>query len=798
MKNKLIRTATVAMSLNYLLKGQLAFLNEHYEVIAVSGEDEHLQEVRERENVRTENVKIQRTISLLKDLKALWVLYFLFRKEKPQIVHSITPKAGLLSMLAAKMTGVPMRIHTFTGLIFPEKKGFLQQILILMDRLICFCATDIFPEGVGVKSDLIKYKITSKPLKIIANGNVNGIDTAYFSRDQVLFSEQETLKKELGICNDDFVFIFVGRLVGDKGINELISVFKAIASQNRKAKLVLVGPLESDLDPLHSHTLKEIKDNDAIISIGFKKDVRPYFAISDALVFPSYREGFPNVVLQAGAMGLPAIVTDINGSNEIIKEGINGLIIPAKDEVALKQAIHELMDNKCLYDKLKFNARDWITSRYEQKRVWELLLLEYKNKSREKTQKLIRITTVPLSLKTLLKGQHRFMSQYYQVIGVSSGAFELFDVAIDEGIKVIPIEMTRVISPWQDLKALWHLFCFFKKEKPFIVHTHTPKAGTLGMLAAKLAGVPNRLHTIAGLPLLESTGNKRKLLNFIEKATYHCATKIYPNSFGLNDIIIGEKFCKADKLKVLGNGSTNGIDTSFFNDEKYSLEDKNRLKEKLAIEPEDFVFIFVGRLVSDKGINELIEAFTKVESQKSQVERQKGNLLRESVNSKFKIQNLKLILVGPLETELDSLLPETLQEIEENPNIISVGFQTDVRPYFAISDALVFPSYREGFPNVVMQAGAMGLASIVSNINGCNEIIQEGKNGTIIPVKNSKAIYEAMIKMVIDTEFRTQLQQKARSMIVSRYEQKVVWEAVLAEYKKLEAGINKKKENKNE
>ena len=789
MKNKLIRTATVAMSLNYLLKGQLSFLNEHYEVIAVSGEDEHLQEVHEREKVRTENVRIHRTISLLKDLKSLWELYLLFRKEKPHIVHSITPKAGLLSMVAAKMTGVPVRIHTFTGLIFPEKKGFLQQILILMDRLICFCATDIFPEGVGVKSDLIKYKITSKPLKIIANGNVNGIDTAYFSKDQVLFSEQETLKKELGICNDDFVFIFVGRLVGDKGINELISAFKAIASQNRKVKLVLVGPLESDLDPLHSHTLKEIKDNDAIISIGFKKDVRPYFAISDALVFPSYREGFPNVVLQAGAMGLPAIVTDINGSNEIIKEGINGLIIPAKDEVALKQAMHELMDNKCLYDKLKFNARDWITSRYEQKRVWELLLLEYKNKSREKTQKLIRITTVPLSLKTLLKGQHRFMSQYYQVIGVSSDASELFDVAIDEGIKVIPIEMTRVISPWQDLKALWHLFCFFKKEKPFIVHTHTPKAGTLGMLAAKLAGVPHRLHTVAGLPLLEATGFKRKLLNAVEKATYTCATKIYPNSFGLRDIILQEQFCKPNKLKVLGNGSSNGIDTTYFNPANFTALQNQQLKNSLEIQASEFVFIFIGRLVGDKGINELVSAFKKLKNQESKPENKERLLLHEPVDSKLKAQNSKLLIVGPLESELDPLKQETLKEIATNPDIISVGFQKDVRPYFAISDCLAFPSYREGFPNVVLQAGAMGLPSIITNINGSNEIITEGQNGSIIPVKDIDALYEAMKIMVDKVDFRTQLQQNARPMIIFRYEQQFVWEAILSEYRRLEKNV---------
>jgi len=181
----------------------------------------------------------------------------------------------------------------------------------------------------------------------------------------------------------------------------------------------------------------------------------------------------------------------------------------------------------------------------------------------------------------------------------------------------------------------------------------------------------------------------------------------------------------------------------------------------------------------------LVAAFKKVQSQKSKVESQDENLLLNSAHSKFKIQNSKLLLVGPLETNLDPLLPVTLVEIETNPNIISVGFQKDVRPYLAISNCLAFPSYREGFPNVVMQAGAMGLPSIVTNINGCNEIIVEGQNGTIIPVKDTEALYRAMTKMVVNENYRTQLQQNARPMIVSRYEQHLVWEAILAEYRSL-------------
>ena len=383
-------------------------------------------------------------------------------------------------------------------------------------------------------------------------------------------------------------------------------------------------------------------------------------------------------------------------------------------------------------------------------------------------KKLIRITTVPVSLEKLLSGQLSYMNQFYHVIGVSSDVTYLEKVSKVENIEVYNVELTRQITPIKDLLAVLKLYFYFKKQKPFIVHTHTPKAGTVGMLAAKLAGVPNRLHTVAGLPLLEATGNKRKLLNFVEKITYACATKIYPNSFGLKDIILEEKFCKPQKLKVLANGSSNGINTSYFNPSHFSETENNILKKKLNIKLDDFVFIFVGRMVADKGINELVEAF---------------KLLSKNTDK------VKLVLVGPFETELDPLQKNTLDEIENNSNIINVGFQNDVRPYFAISNTLVFPSYREGFPNVVMQAGAMGLPSIVSNINGCNEIIIENQNGIIIPVKNTMAIFDAMKKMVENAAFYNQLKENSRKRIVDNYEQKVVWNAILNEYKKFEENV---------
>ena len=383
-------------------------------------------------------------------------------------------------------------------------------------------------------------------------------------------------------------------------------------------------------------------------------------------------------------------------------------------------------------------------------------------------KKLIRITTVPISFKVLLKGQLRFMaSNGFDVKGVSSEGEELREVHENEGIAVEAITMSRKITPFQDLKSLWEMWNFLRKEKPQIVHTHTPKAGIIGMLAARLAGVPHRLHTVAGLPLMEATGTKRKILNFVEKLTYSSATRVYPNSKGLYDFILQNNFTQSNKLKIIANGSSNGIDTAFFSPDQVTELERVTLREKLNIQPNDFVFVFVGRIVSDKGINELIKAFSELQTVEN------------------KPAGIKLLLVGGLENDLDPLNPETLAEINQNKDIISVGFQQDVRSFFAIADALVFPSYREGFPNVVMQAGAMGLPSIVSDINGCNEIIIEGENGLIIPSKNVEKLKEKMLTLAKDKNLYTKLKGNSRRMIENKYEQSVVWNALLEEYEGL-------------
>lgn len=371
-KKKLFKISTVPCSLKIFLSGQLKMLSEHFDVVAVSSPGEDLDSIRESDGVRTIAIPMQRRISILKDIVSLFRLIFLFIKERPYIVHSMTPKAGLLCMVAAKLTFVPVRIHTFTGLVFPTATGKMQKLLILMDKITCFCANYINPEGEGVKRDLQKFKITNKPLHIIANGNVKGIDLDYFS----LTDEVKTAAEKLTDRNV-FTFCFVGRIVKDKGINELAYAFSRLYNEYKNIRLILVGDIEEELDPLTPESLEIIKSHTTIKSVGYQNDIRPFLAASDALVFPSYREGFPNVVIEAGAMGLASIVTNINGSNEIIIEGKNGEIIPPHDKDALYNKMKEWLKNPKKVKEMSSKARKLIADRYEQKMIWNALLKEY-------------------------------------------------------------------------------------------------------------------------------------------------------------------------------------------------------------------------------------------------------------------------------------------------------------------------------------------------------------------------------------------------------------------------------------
>jgi glycosyltransferase involved in cell wall biosynthesis len=378
--------------------------------------------------------------------------------------------------------------------------------------------------------------------------------------------------------------------------------------------------------------------------------------------------------------------------------------------------------------------------------------------------KLIRITTVPISLKLLLAGQMKYMKERgWEVITVSAEGRELDQVKRNEGVQHLVVPFTRKITPLADLKCIWQLIQLFNREKPDIVHTHTPKAGLLGMIAANLAGVKIRIHTLAGIPAMAAEGGKKSLLETAEKWTYSNATEVWPNSQGLRKFAVKNGLCPESKLRVIGKGSTNGVDL-----EKYSreaLKENHLVAATMRILPGDdeFIILAVGRLVKDKGIEELVSAF---------------------LNSKITNRS-KLVLLGAFEQDLNPLSAETIATIQDHPKIIQIDWSDHVSHYLALADVLVHPSHREGFPNVLLEAGAMQVPVICSDIIGNSDIITQQKTGLMFPVKDAVALKEALEFAFVKRDRMAQYAINLYQEVVTNYDRKKIHQEILANYQRL-------------
>lgn len=373
MKNKFLIVTTVSDSLPFF-KGQIHILKESFDVGLVSSSGMYLDEMCKLHSVLGYKVEMRREIALFHDLVSLTNLCILFYKVKPLVVHGNTPKASLLSMIAAWITLVPKRIYYVHGLRYQGESGIKKRILILMEKISCLLATDVIAVSEGVKNALKNNKISQKPIHLIWNGSVNGIDVEYFNPDSV---KSLLIKEKFNIGSEDFVFGFIGRLVGDKGINELVNAFKKINIHNKHTKLLLVGRFENDQDPLKPETIMEIESNSDIIHAGFQKDVRPFFNAMNIFVFPSYREGFGIVLMEAGAMNVPAISTNIIGCNEIILTGKNGFLIKSKDVVELYEKMIFCLNNPEITRLMGTSSRNIVLEKFEQQELWQRTLDVY-------------------------------------------------------------------------------------------------------------------------------------------------------------------------------------------------------------------------------------------------------------------------------------------------------------------------------------------------------------------------------------------------------------------------------------
>ena len=376
---------------------------------------------------------------------------------------------------------------------------------------------------------------------------------------------------------------------------------------------------------------------------------------------------------------------------------------------------------------------------------------------------LLHITTVPLTL-GFLHGQVSYMKDHgFDVYAISSPGELLDEFGSREQITVSAVMMPRTITPLSDIAALGKLWSRLRIIRPHIVHSHTPKGGLLGMIAAYFAGIPIRIYNIHGMPYMTASGFRRRILKFTEKVSCLLAHQVLCVSHSIREVAISDSICPPDKIKVIGGGSINGIDSgNRFNPETLASSRSN-IRREYGIPDNAIVIGFVGRIVRDKGIVELAEAWKTIADRNS---------------------NVYLMLIGPFEPQ-DQVPPETVAILEGHDRIVLAGMCKDTAPYYAAMDIVVLPTYREGFPVVPMEAAAMGLPVVATKIPGCIDAIQDGVTGTLVPPQQSDALAEAIQRYLDDPELREKHGKAGRERVVRDFRQEDIWEAIYQEYMRL-------------
>lgn len=376
----------------------------------------------------------------------------------------------------------------------------------------------------------------------------------------------------------------------------------------------------------------------------------------------------------------------------------------------------------------------------------------------------MHMTTIPFSF-YFFKGQPEYMQQKgLDVHVLSSPGRLLWEFEQKEQVAAHAVPIYQKISPTRDLVSIFQVWQTMLKVQPTIVHAHSPKGGLVGMISALLAGVPLRIYHIRGLPLMTAKGHKRFLLWLSEKASCLLAHQVLCVSHSIREVAISENLCPASKVKVLLGGSGNGVDAmQRFNPRRIDHIQSQATRQYYGIPKDALVIGFIGRVVRDKGITELVEAW---------------KILRAEFD------NIHLLIVGPFEPK-DPIPESTVATLKNDERIHLIGENWDTPLLYSVMQILVLPTYREGFPNVLLEASAMELPIVATQIPGCIDAVEAGVTGELVPVQDAIALSNQIRKYLSSAELRRRHGQAGREKVLQDFRQEAIWEAIYQEYKKL-------------
>lgn len=778
-KIKICFVASADITLKFLLFSNIKFFAEKgFDVSAVCSDGKWVGSIREQ-GIKVQTIKIKRKITPFYDLLTLYRLWNYFRKEGFDIVSTFTPKPGLLGQLAARMAGVPIVFNTIFGFYFHEGTPYLKRkFFVFVEKIAAKCSSFIFFRN---KEDFE----TAKKEKIIKGGKAefigDGVDVLKF--DSVKFSQEfvREKKEKLGIDIKAPIIGITARLVKEKGYLELFRAFKDVLSKFPDSLLLSVGSADlQKKDSINPDIVKKFGIEKNIVFLGERTDMDEIYSLMDIFVLPSHREGFSHSIMEASAMSRPVIASDIRGCRGAVEAGVTGLLVPAKNHQKLAEAIICLLSDPDKAKKMGEAGRKKAEEEFNETFVFGRMREEYKRLLKEKSfsqkyeppdglkdifspqRKICHVTTVDITARFIVLDFLRFLKKkkYKTFIVCSSGKWAPF--LRKEGFSVHNIKMTRrITTPMSDLVSLIKMFLYFRKEKFDIVHTYTPKAGILGRIAARLAGVPVVIHSSYGFYIgVKISPRIRKPIMFAEKiASYFCDLVFSQNKEDI-ELAIREKIVSKKKIKLL----TYGIDIERFDPIKFNETFVFNRKKELGIEDKKIIGM-VGRFVKEKGYLDLFGAFKIVRK---------------------KVPNASLLLVAPADKEKEDALDKSILEkygIEKETVLLGYDEEiADVEEVYSLMDVFVLPSYREGFSMSLLEAQAMKKPVVATDIRGCRESIDNGKTGILVPTASPEKLAEAIIIFLSDHKKSVETGEKGRERVLEEFDERVIFDRIEKEY----------------
>ncbi len=702
--------------------------------------------------VKFHQVQIDRAgLTPFGDLRFLLSFRSFLRRERVDLLFAYAVKPVVYGSLAAGLAGVNQIYSLITGLGYSFVarswgQRVLSRVVTLLYRVALAWNETVFFQNPDDLEVFRSHRIVRDRVLVV---NGSGVDLAYFHKASPVVQPVS--------------FLLVGCLLRDKGIVEFVAAARLLKARYPNVLFRLLGPFDENPSSIPQRLVAQWQQEGCVEHLGAAEDVRPFLMSASVCVLPSYREGTPRSVLEAMAMGRPIVTTDVPGCRQTVRDGWNGFLVPPYEVEPLAHAMERFILQPDLIPLMGERSRQIAGDKFNVHDV-NRAILSAMGLFPASVVKLVSVTTVAVSLRFLI-GHHKHLKAHgYDVHAVSAPDALLEDFAGSFGVKVHPVQMARRVTPLQDLISVSRLWRLFRQLKPSIVHAHTPKGGLLGMLAAALARVPVRIYHIHGLPYTTASGWKRALLVGTERVASRLASQVLCVSESIRHIAIADRLCDRSKIKVLCNGSIGGVDAAGeFNPLSLASDLRRRTRSALGIPEGALVVGFIGRIVRDKGMIELAGAWKLLSAE---------------------FPELHLLLVGPFEPQ-DPIPPETEQALRTDPRIHLPGVHWDTAKFYASMDVFCLPTYREGFPVVLLEAAAMALPCVATKVAGCVDAVVDGVTGILVTARDSGGLASALRGYLTSPDLRREHGAAARERVLRDFDPGALRLALAAEYERL-------------